>query len=236
MNKNLPAREINTLQLTSSDFPSFYNAVLGLRFPLDVAQVLELRFVINNAADAYKRPAASVEDRQFREALRRAVASFSIDNERHRERLTRILTMMHDLHATHLVDSRVAELNLRAMLKDLQRARTQTIRHGLYSLIATIFAGLAWLGSVDPGWTIKLLTLGLAYMSWESFHSLPELEQEPEYLMPLLNEVLRRRVETVNWKRLIHKLSLILGYKQIPGIVVFRLDGTETVGQPATVH
>jgi hypothetical protein len=236
MNKNAPAREIDTLQLTSSDFPSFYNAILGLRFPVDVAQVLELRFLINNAADAYRRPAANPEDRQFREALRRAVVSFSIDNERHRERLVRILSMIRDLHATHLVDSRVAELNLRAMLKDLQRARAQAIRHGLYSLIATIFAGLAWLGSADPGWTIKLLTLGLAYMSWDSFHSLPELEQEPDYLMPLLNEVLRRRVETVNWKRLIHKLSLILGYKQIPGIVVFRLDGAEPVGHHATMH
>ena len=236
MNKNLPAREINTLQLTSSDFPSFYNTVLGLRFPLDVAQVLELRFLINNAADAYRRPAANVEDRQFREALRRAVMSFSIDNERHRERLIRVLTMIRDLHTTHLVDSRVAELNLRAILKDLHRARAQTVRHGLYSLIAAIFAGLAWLGSADPGWTIKLLTLGLAYMSWDSFHSLPEIEREPDYMMPLLNEVLRRRVETVNWKRLIHKLALILGYKQIPGIVVFRLDGAETTGQAATVH
>jgi hypothetical protein len=236
MDKNLPAREINTLQLTSSDFPSFYNAVLGLRFPLDVAQVLELRFIINNAADTYKRRADGIEDRQFREALHRAIISFAVDNEHHRQRLIRILTMIRDLHTTHLVDSRIAELNLRATLKDLQRARAQTVRHALYSLIATIFAGLAWLGSADPGWTIKLLTLGLAYMSWDSFHSLPELEREPDYLMPLLNEVLRRRVETVNWKRLIHKLSLILGYKQIPGIVVFRMDATETVGQPATVH
>jgi hypothetical protein len=236
MDKNLPAREINTLQLTSSDFPSFYNAVLGLRFPLDVAQVLELRFIINNAADTYKRRADGIEDHQFREALHRAIISFAVENKHHRQRLIRILTMIRDLHTTHLVDSRVAELNLRAMLKDLQRARAQTVRHGLYSLIATIFAGLAWLGSADPGWTIKLLTLGLAYMSWDSFHSLPELEREPDYLMPLLNEVLRRRVETVNWKRLIHKLSLILGYKQIPGIVVFRLDGAETVSHPATVH
>ncbi len=85
--------------------------------------------------------------------------------------------------------------------------------------------------------TIKLLTLGLAYMTWDSFHTLPRLDDEPKFLTPALNEVLRLRVESVNWKRLIHKLSLILGYKQIPGIVVFRMDATDgNVGQPQTLH
>ena len=237
MDAHAPAPDLGALQVRSSDFPAFYNALLGLRFPLEVSQVLELRFLINHAVDHYKQPPPGAETRQLQDALRTAVASFGIDDERHRERLLRILSMIADLHSTHLVDSRVAELSLRAVLDDIRRARSQAVRHGLYSLIATIFAGLTWLGSVEPGWTIKLLTLGLACMTWDRFHTLPHLDEEPQFLTPALNEVLRRRIESVNWKRLIHKLTLILGYKQIPGIVVFRMDSTgSNLDQPSPLH
>lgn len=237
MDANAPAHNVNNLRVTSSDFPALYNALLGLRFPLQVSQVLELRFLINHAVDRYRQPRPTTENRSLEQALRAAIASFGVENERHRERLLRILSMIRDLHNTHLVDSRVAELSLRAALDDIRRARSQVVRHGLYSLIATIFAGLTWLGSVDPGWTIKLLTLGLAYMTWDNFHALPRLDDEPKFLTPALNEVLRLRIESVNWKRLIHKLSLILGYKQIPGIVVFRMDVTDpSLERPHTLH
>jgi hypothetical protein len=48
---------------------------------------------------------------------------------------------------------------------------------------------------------------------------------------------LRNRLDTLNWKTLIHKLSLILGYKQIQGIEVFRhnhLPGSQ--GEYRTYH
>lgn len=237
MDANAPAHNVSNLRVTSSDFPALYNALLSLRFPLQVSQVLELRFLINHAVDYYKQPPPTTENRSLEQALRAAIASFGVENERHRERLLKILSMIRDLHNTHLVDSRIAELSLRAALGDIRRARSQVVRHGLYSLIATIFAGLTWLGSVDPGWTIKLLTLGLAYMTWDSFHALPRLDDEPKFLTPALNEVLRLRVESVNWKRLIHKLTLILGYKQIPGIVVFRMDTADpSVERPRALH
>lgn len=236
MDANAPAHNVNNLRVTSSDFPALYNALLSLRFPLQVSQVLELRFLINHAVDHYK-PRSNTENRSLEQALRAAIVSFGVENERHRERLLKILSMIRELHSTHLVDSRVAELSLRSALDDIRRARSQVIRHGLYSLIATIFAGLTWLGSVDPGWTIKLLTLGLAYMAWDSFHALPRLDDEPKFLTPALNEVLRLRVESVNWKRLIHKLTLILGYKQIPGIVVFRMDTADSsLERPHALH
>jgi hypothetical protein len=237
MDAKAPADNVGDLRVTSSNFPALYHALLGLRFPLEVSQVLELRFLINHAVDRYKRPPPNTETRSLEDALRAAIASFGVGNERHRERLLKILSMLRDLHRTHLVDSRVAELSLRAALEEIRRARSQIIRHGLYSLIATIFAGLTWLGSVDPGWTIKLLTLGLAYMAWDNFHALPRLDAEPKFLTPALNEVLRLRIESVNWKRLIHKLSLILGYKQIPGIVVFHMDAADSsLDRPHILH
>jgi hypothetical protein len=42
-----------------------------------------------------------------------------------------------------------------------------------------------------------------------------------------LNDVLRKRVDTLNWRTLIHKLALLLGYKQIQGIDVFRHEQTD---------
>ncbi|MEE8511577.1 MAG: hypothetical protein V3S36_02970 [Acidiferrobacterales bacterium] len=225
------------LPLTARDFPSFYNSLLGLRFPIDVAQVLELRFILNHAADMFvRRHTAIDDDRQFRDAVKAAIDSFGIKNDRHRDRLVGILTMIRDLHTAHLVNSKVAELKLRSALAEIRAARSQAIRHGLYSLIATIFAGLTWLGVGDPGWTIKLLTLGLAYMTWEAFHSIPALDREPEVLVPALNEVLRIRIESVNWKRLIHKLALLLGHKQILGVTVFPLDSHTTAAETSALY
>jgi hypothetical protein len=219
-NRRLPA--ITELRLTVEDFPAFYHSLLALRFPVDVAELLELRFLINHAVDDFKPQGETLEDRQFRDALRNAIDSFGVHNKRHRERLTKILTMFRDLHTAHLVGSCVTELKLRSALTAVRDARTRTIRQGLCSLAATIFAVLVWLGSSDPGWSIKLLTLILAYMTWDSFHSLPALDRQPSALISELNEVMRRRLVSVNWKRLIHKLALVLGYKQIPGIIVFR--------------
>ncbi|MFQ5995092.1 MAG: hypothetical protein ACE5K1_08340 [Acidiferrobacterales bacterium] len=238
MDNQTVAGELGDLEVTAQDFPSFYNSLLGLRFPIDVSEVLELRFVLNHAADLFnERRKDDAADYRFREALEAAINSFGVKNRHHRERLTRILTMIRDLHTTHIVESRVTELRLRSALAENRKARAQTVRQGLYSLIATIFAALTWIGLSEPGWIIKLLTLGLAYMAWESFHSLPSLDRQPETLKPVLAEVMRRRIESVNWKRLIHKLSLVLGYKQISGVVVFPMDSHSTgVERSALYH
>ncbi len=229
-------RRTSDLPLGAQNFPSFYSSLLGLRFPIDVAQVLELRFVLNHAADVFAQRRRVAGDAQFREALKAAIDSFGIENGHHRDRLIKILTMIRDLHSAHLVNSRVAELKLRGALAEIRAARSQAIRHGLYSLIATIFAGLTWLGLGDPGWTVKLLTLGLAYMTWESFHAIPALDREPDVFIPAINEVLRLRVESVNWKRLIHMLALLLGYKRISGITVFPLHDRAATAETSALY
>lgn len=221
MGSQVAIHEVNDLHLTPRGLPSFYQTLLALRFPIDVAHVLELRYLLNHAADAYVEPPPTVDYRKFRQALKVAIDSFGIKNKHHGERLIKILTMLRHLHSAHLRASRIAELNLRAALADSRNARAKLVRHGLVSLVATIFASLAWLASSEPGWTIKLSTVILAYLTWDCVHSLTTLDRQPDVLTSALNEVLRRRVESLNWKRLIHKLSLILGYKRIPGVEVF---------------
>ncbi|MDH3688623.1 MAG: hypothetical protein OEU36_03970 [Gammaproteobacteria bacterium] len=224
MGSEIATRAVADLRLTARGLPSFYHTILALRFPIDVAHVLELRYLLNQAADGYLEPALTADERQFRKALAVAIDSFGIKNNYHCERLIKILTMIRDLHAAHLRASRIAEVSLRNALADLGKARAKLVRHGLLSLVVTIFAGMTWLAANDPGWTLQLLTLLLAYLTWDCFHALPNIDKEPGVLNPALNEVLRTRVESLNWKRLIHKLSLILGYKRIPGLEVFPIS------------
>ncbi len=235
MEQNQRLQPITELQLTVDDFPEFYHALLALRLPMDVEHLIELRFLLNQAADAFRGSLSGPEEHRFERALRDAVTSFGIRNRRHRERLVRILTVIRELHTAHLVESRVTEIKLREALAELRRARSRAVRQGLYALAATIFAAFLWLGSPEPFWAIKVLTLLLAFMSWENFHALPALDRQPEKLRPALAEVMRRRVRTVNWKRLIHKLALILGHKQIPGVIVFRGNEDEGPASP-TLH
>ena len=42
-----------------------------------------------------------------------------------------------------------------------------------------------------------------------------------------LNLLLRQRVESINWRTLIHKLALLLGYKRIQGVEVFRQESAD---------
>ncbi len=43
----------SVVHLTPETFEPVYNTIIGLKFPVDVARVLELRYLINHAADAF---------------------------------------------------------------------------------------------------------------------------------------------------------------------------------------
>ena len=102
--------------------------------------------------------------------------------------------------------------------------RIKFIRYGLFFVFAGVSSGIVWLAVPEPMWLIKLLPAAYGYLSWYYFHKLPGLEQEHEKLTLELNDVLRRRVESLNWKTLIHKLALVLGYKRVPGVEVFHIE------------
>ncbi|MEK7759302.1 MAG: hypothetical protein AAB304_06850, partial [Pseudomonadota bacterium] len=94
-------------------------------------------------------------------------------------------------------------------------------------LLTMLGTGLAWFSLEGAGWLLKLLPLTAAIVALGYFHALPLLDREMEQLTRDLNDVLRKRVETLNWRTLIHKLALLLGYKQIQGIDVFRHEQTD---------
>ena len=218
----LHADTLSGFTLTTRDFPDFYARVLALRFPISVAEVLELRDLINHSADVHEEPADIPQNREFRESLEGAIHSFGIENRQHGERLLRVLSMLRDMHYQHTITSRDAEQRLRQLQADNRATRRHSLRNGVLALLTMLGAGLTWFSLEGAGWLLKLLPLTAAVVALGYFHALPLLDREMERLTRDLNDVLRKRVDSLNWRTLIHKLALLLGYKQIQGIDVFR--------------
>ncbi len=223
--------------LTADSFPAFYNKIISMRFPIAVEEVLDLRSLVNHTADIFEEPIDTPQYREFRESLLAAIHSFGIENKHHCERLLRLLAVLRGLHYQHTVASRDTEQRLRAALADDKDARSRSVHYGIYALLATALCTIVWFGMPNPNWPIKALTTVFAFLGWDYFHSLPMLDREMERNTKQLNEVLRKRVDSINWKTLIHKLSLILGYKQIQGIEVFRHNQEhDRTYRPRTYH
>ncbi len=218
------AQDFSMLNLTPDNFHAFYTKFINLRFPMKVAHVLELRYLVNHAVDIFKEPPLTPDYRQFSESLQSAIDSF-VDNQRHSERMLKILSMLRDIHYTHSINSRNAETRLRDNMEVNREERTKSVRYGLFFILSAVSFIIVWLAMDNPSWIIKLLPAGYSYLALRYFHQIPVLDQQLQNLTLDLNNVLRRRVSTLNWKTLIHKLALVLGYKRVPGVEVFHIDG-----------
>ncbi len=218
------AQDFSTLALTPATFHAFYTKFINLRFPIQVAHVLELRYLINHAADKYKEPPRTQDYQQFRDSLQAAIDSFAIENERHRERLLITLSLIRDVHYVHSIASRNAEKRLRAAMENNRAEHKRRIQRGSLCLFVGAIFCLAWAGMSDPAWYIKVSPLVLALFAKNYLHELPYLDHDLKDMTQELNDVLRRRVRSLNWKTLIHKLALVLGYKRIRGVEVFHIE------------
>ncbi len=222
MGINVTTDNLADFTLTVDSFPAFYKRIAAMRFPIAVEEVLELRDLINQSLEVFEQPPDNQQSRDFKDSLLTAIHTFGIENDRHCKRLLNILAMLRDLHYHHSINSRNADEKLRQEMAANREARSRSTRYGLLSVMATIVCGMAWIGVAEAALWLKLLTAGFAFFAWDYHHSLPSLDKEIARLTAQLNDVLRNRVDTLNWKTLIHKISLILGYKQISGVEVFR--------------
>jgi hypothetical protein len=221
------------LNLTPGHFNIFYTVFIGLRFPLNVAEVLDLRSLINHAVDDFADPPLTPDYRQFVESLEKALESFNIDNARHRERLLKTLTLLRELHVAHALESRHTEERIKIEIQDTAHARRVATAKGLGYLLATILSVIGWFALPEVAWMIKVFSALCAVQSWASFRALPKLDQRTRELRLDLNDVLRDRVNSINWKTMIHKLALVLGFKQIEGVEVFKMDSESIT---TTIH
>lgn len=218
------AHGIESLHLAPDTFEPIYNTIVGLKFPMDVARVLELRYVINHAADAFPEPAPTADYRDFRDALQNVIDATGIDNKRHSERLLRILSMMRELHYVYSINTRDAENKLRAAMTDNRSQRRRSIRHALGFTIAAIVCALMWLAIPDPGWPIKALTSTFTVGAWLYVRTIPALDRALATLEKRMNQLQRHRVKSIHWRLLVQKLALLLGFKRSADVEVFIID------------
>jgi len=211
--------------LTVRNFPILYRMLLQMRFPIRVSGVLELRALLNDTIDKAKEPDPEVNTGEFSEALESAIDTFGITRPHHRRKLLTLLTEIRNLHYAHTVYSRNRELDLREKLRDNDSARRRSSQVGAVFLLLAAVAGLAWATVPGIHWMVQVVIGGSLLLAWDYYHSLPVLEREQRRLTQELNELLRNRVDSINWKTMIHKLSLILGYKVVEGIEVFNENG-----------
>ena len=230
------ADTLGGFSLSTQSFPDFYSRIQALRFPISVAEVLELRDLINHSADIYESPTNAPISRDFQESLESAIHSFGIENRHHCERLLRVLTMVRGMHYQHTIASRDAEQQLRQRQAENRRTRRLHLRAGVLAVATLVASGLGWILAVEAVWPLKALALAAAITAYGYFHSLPRLDREMEQYTLGVNEILRKRVESLNWRTLIHKLSLLLGYKQIQGIEVFRHEHAEQHHDSRLLH
>jgi len=223
--KNVNDETLLEESLTVRNFPIFYRLLLQMRFPIRVSGVLELRALLNDTIDKAVPADANNGYTEFVEALETAIDSFGITRKHHRERLLTLLTEIRNLHYRHTINSRDREIDLREKLEDNQAARHRDRQVGMVFLLLSLVAGVAWAAAPAVHWLVKVVMVSSLFVSWAHFHSVPVLDREHKRLTQELNELLRNRVEKIHWKTMIHKLSLILGYKMVEGIEVFNENG-----------
>ena len=226
--------DFSTLTLDVASLPAFHRALLTLRFPLQVEQVLDLRSAINLAVDSYVESPLTRDHREFRDRLERVIEKAGIDS-RHRERLLKLTAMLRDLYYEHSRQSRDREQRLRDKLDENIFAQKQSRRIGIIWILGGLTSALIWLFQPEAGLFVKFLTAGFAYLAFDYFHSLPSLVRRHDELRLELNDVLRTRVDSVDWTVSVNRLALVLGYKKESGLEVFRLrtDSETDPGSPA---
>jgi len=210
--------------LTSETFESIYNTIVGLKFPMEVARVLELRYLLNHTVDSYAEPLPTPDYREFREALQNVLDSVGVDNKRHSERMLRILSMMRELHYAYSIKTRDTENALRAEMANNRKRRQRGVRYALGLTLAAILSGILWLGAPELDWPIKTLTAAFALGAWLYLRTLPALDRALVELEKQMSQLQRHRVRSIHWRLLAQKLALLLGFKRSNDVEVFIID------------
>lgn len=218
------ADDLSKIAGTPEKFASFYRKLVSLKFPLDVAEVLELRWLLNQTIDRVPPPEETSDYREFALARRMEMETIGIEKPQHAERLLKLLTVLRDHHLAHTIESRDTEQYLRKALANNAWAHRQSGRYAKGALIGAIGAAILWLALDTPTWVTQVLAGGLVYLTADYFYSLSILRREQVILQKRLKKVLDRRIASLNWKLLIKNVALILGYARISGVEAFVID------------
>lgn len=215
---------LTKLPASPDEFGGFYRKLSGLRFPLEVAEILELRYLFNHAIDQAPEPSATPDYRHFRDQRLGEMERLGIDKPHHIERLLKLLTVLRELHLRHSLHSRDTERALRKAVVANQVAAKQSQRYSKYILFGLATMASFWLVLYQPGWWVYGgLGIG-AYFSLDYLYSLSILKKERAVLAQNLEALLTRRVAALNWDAVVKNMALVLGYARLRGVEAFVLN------------
>lgn len=229
MNAARRGEDLAAQQLTVETFPAFYTKLLCLEFPLAVSDVIEIRGVINQAADDFVEPAPTKGQLRFVRVISSAVRALGIDTPHHAARLTHILVMLRCLRHAHNAIARQARRRLLHRLRENRAARKVSIRYGVWTLVATAAGAITWFGIADVAWPVKVGTALFGYLCADYFYSLSALAQDYRRLGQQLEALEQERVRVFDWRTLVKHVALILGYTRhqaVEPFVVFEEEPT----------
>ncbi len=183
-----------------------------LRLPLDVAEVIDLRDIINQAAGEFTEPVPTTGYRRFVAAVRSEIEALSIDRTDHRAKITHILVMLRCLQQAHSATARQARRALRRRQRANREARRLSIRYGVMLLVAAIIGLFAWFVIEDVVWPVRAGTVLLTYLAFDYFFSLTVLAQDYRRLAQALERLSAEQIRHFEWRTLVKHIALILGY------------------------
>src|SRR5579863_5807778 len=212
------------LNASPENFSSFYRRFTTLRFPIDVAEVLELRALFNQTIDASPELAESRDPRGFKATLDAEIDRLGVEPGRHRKRLLKLLVLLRDLHYAHLVQSRNDEARLLKALADNKKISRHSLLYGRVYCLLALLGAFSWAFLAAPAWPLKVATVVVGYLGADYFYSLLLLRHDRATLAERLEEVLKRRITRLDWELLVTNIALVLGYARNPPVQAFVLD------------
>ncbi|MHB8414417.1 MAG: hypothetical protein ACYDB1_03385 [Acidiferrobacteraceae bacterium] len=211
------------LKSSPEKFSQLYRYLLGLRFPLDIAEILELRSLLNQVIDQCE-DCAQQDPRMLRELHRLEFETLGVAQPVHKDRLSRLMAALRTLHLDHGKASHAREDSLRKALADNRLAQERSLRYGRFCSIPTLVLAIAWILSGPDAWLIKAGSLILGYLFCDYFHSLIVLKKKRRLLDRDLAGVVANRIPGLNWRPLMRQLALVLGYGRVNGVEAFVLQ------------
>jgi hypothetical protein len=224
-------------RLTADSFSGFYRKLIELRFPLDVAEVIDLRDIINQALDGFVEPVVSTRgNRRFVAAVRSEMQVLGVDRADYQAKLTRILVMLRCFQQAHNATSRQAGHTLRRRQQAIRKARKLSVKYGIVLLIAAIIGVVACFAIEDAGWPIRAATVLLAYLSLDHFYSLTVLAQDCRRLAHALEQLRSEQVRHFEWRTLVKHVALILGYTHRLATEPFLISADDAMSRQRSLH
>lgn len=217
------------LEFSPANFPVLYGKLAALDFPLPVAEILELRGVLNDAMDLRTENEAGLGRRRRLVALYHdQMVQMGVQQPKHRERLASLLGVLDELHTLHRRNTRETRRALEAEMDANHDARRCSVRIGLFMGILWTLVAALWWRDGSAGLLLKATWAAATYLSLDSFYSLALLNRQSRALTGMLRGQTLEEGDEVQWPLLVRNLALILGYARGQSAeLAFTLDESE---------